>query len=187
MKKVLDETLESSPIIKRGEYNYFIHPIADGVPLFTSDLLRDVATRTIQRIDTNIDKIVTAEAMGIPIATAISMSTDIPYVVMRKRQYFLEGEVPVHQETGYSKGELYLNGVEKGDRVTIVDDVLSTGGTLIAVIKALEKAGAEIVDIVCVIERGDGKSKVKEITGYDVQTLVKIDVTENGVVILESN
>ena len=65
-------------------------------------------------IDTEIDKIVTAEAMGIPIVTAVSIATDIPYVIMRKREYLLEGEVPVHQETGYSKGELYLNGVKKG-------------------------------------------------------------------------
>jgi adenine phosphoribosyltransferase len=146
--------------------------------------LRDVATKIIKIADMDVDKIITAEAMGIPLVTAISLYTDIPYVIMRKREYKLEGEIPVHQETGYSKGELYLNGVKKGDRVLIVDDVLSTGGTMVAIIKALEKAGAHIKDIVCVIERGNGKEEVKKKTGYDVKTLVKIDVRDGKVVIL---
>jgi adenine phosphoribosyltransferase len=182
--EILEETLKSCPIVKRGEYNYFIHPISDGVPVMNPELLRDVATKIIKIADMDVDKIITAEAMGIPLVTAISLYTDIPYVIMRKREYKLEGEIPVHQETGYSKGELYLNGVKKGDRVLIVDDVLSTGGTMVAIIKALEKAGAHIKDIVCVIERGNGKEEVKKKTGYDVKTLVKIDVRDGKVVIL---
>ncbi len=181
---ILEKTLKSCPIVKRGEYNYFIHPISDGVPLMKPELLRDVATRIIKICDMNVDKIVTAEAMGIPIVTTLSLYTDIPYVIMRKREYLLDGEIPVHQETGYSKGELYLNGIKKGDNVLIVDDVLSTGGTMIAIINALEKAGANVNDIVCVIERGNGKEEVKEKTGYDVKTLVKIDVVDGKVVIL---
>jgi adenine phosphoribosyltransferase len=181
---ILEETLKSCPIVKRGEYNYFIHPISDGVPLMKPELLRYVATKIIKTCDMDVDKIVTAEAMGIPIVTTISLFTDLPYVIMRKREYLLNGEIPVHQETGYSKGELYLNGVYNGDDVLIIDDVLSTGGTMIAIIKALEKAGANIKDIVCVIERGNGKEEVKEKTGYDVKTLVKIDVVDGKVVIL---
>ena len=46
------------------------------------------------------------EAMGIHLATALSLETGIPFVVVRKRQYGLPGEVAVHQTTGYSQGEL---------------------------------------------------------------------------------
>jgi len=185
MKRLLETSLETCPIVKRGEYHYFIHPISDGVPLVEPELLRDVSTRVIQMIDTDIDKIVTAEAMGIPIVTAVSIATDIPYVIMRKREYLLEGEVPVHQETGYSKGELYLNGVKKGDKVVVLDDVISTGGTLVAIIRALQKAGAEIKDVLCIIDRGQGKNIVEKETGYKVKTLVKIEVVDGKVKILE--
>ncbi|WP_292460940.1 hypoxanthine/guanine phosphoribosyltransferase [Methanothermococcus sp.] len=179
---LLEKTLKSCPIVRRGTYDYFIHPISDGVPIMEPKLLREVAIRVIKIANMDsTDKIVTAEAMGIPIATAVSLYSDIPYVIMRKRRYLLEGEIPVHQETGYSKGELYLNGVNKGDKVLIVDDVLSTGGTMVAIIKALEKAGAHIEDIVCAIERGNGKEMVKEKTGYDVKTLVKIDVVDGKI------
>ena len=40
----LVESLESCPMVKRGEYNYFIHPITDGVPLVDPALLRDVCS-----------------------------------------------------------------------------------------------------------------------------------------------
>src|SRR5271157_68674 len=90
------------------------------------------------------------------------MITDIPFIIIRKRKYDLPGEIAVHQATGYSKGELYLNGITKGDRVLVIDDVISTGGTLKAVIGALEKAGAIIEDIIVVIERGEGKKLIEE-------------------------
>ena len=48
---------------------------------------------------------------------------------------------------------LYLNGVEAGDRVLIVDDMISTSGTMRGTIQAVRKAGAEIADIVCVGEK----------------------------------
>ncbi|HIQ32953.1 MAG TPA: purine phosphoribosyltransferase family protein [Methanothermococcus okinawensis] len=184
--KMLIETLKSSPVVKRGNYHYFVHPISDGIPQVDPHLLREVTTSIlkISNIE-DVDKIVTAEAMGIPLVTTLSLYTDIPYVIMRKRSYNLEGEIPVYQETGYSKGNLYLNGIERGDKVLIVDDVISTGGTMVAMIKALERAGAEIKDIVCVIERGRGREEVKKKTGYDVKTLVKVDVVDGKVVILE--
>lgn len=174
-------SLESCPMVRRGEYNYFIHPITDGVPLLEPTLLREVACAMIGVMDLgNVDKIVTAEAMGIHIGTTLSLMTDIPLNIMRKRQYSLPGEIAVHQSTGYAKGELYLNGIEKGDRVVVIDDVISTGGTMKAVIAALELAGAEVVDICVVIRRG-----VPDV-GRPVKTLVGIEVDENGVHVVDT-
>ncbi|MDD5188309.1 MAG: hypoxanthine/guanine phosphoribosyltransferase, partial [Methanoregula sp.] len=132
----LVESLGTCPMVKRGEYNYFIHPITDGVPVVEPALLRDVACAMIKMLDlNNIDKIVVVEAMGIHIGAVLSVMTDIPMTVMRKREYKLPGEVAVHQTTGYSKGELYINGIQKGERVVIIDDVVSTGGTMRALLK----------------------------------------------------
>ncbi|MGZ7068100.1 MAG: hypoxanthine/guanine phosphoribosyltransferase [Methanobacterium sp.] len=182
----LKKTLENSPIIKKGEYNYFVHPITDGIMLVEPDLLREVSEGIKEIADLNVDKIVCMEAMGIHIATALSLETGIPFVVVRKRCYNLIDEVAVHQVTAYSKGELYINGIRKGDRVLVVDDVLSTGGTMIAVLNAMKRCGVEIVDIVVVVEKGIGKINVKNETGFDVKTLVKVDVKDGKVVIEES-
>ncbi len=183
MLKNLRETMKNAPIVRRGTYNYFIHPISDGVPVVKPELLREVIACMVKNADLDVDKIVTIEAMGLPLGAALSTMTDIPFIIIRKRKYELPGEIAVHQTTGYSRGELYLNGITKGDKVLIIDDVISTGGTMRAVIKALEKAGAVIKDIVVVIERGEGKKSIEDL-GYDVQTLIKIDVDENGVKIL---
>ncbi|TAJ43541.1 hypoxanthine/guanine phosphoribosyltransferase [Methanofollis fontis] len=181
MLRRLIESLESCPMVRRGEYNYFIHPITDGVPIVEPALLREVACAMVCVMDlAGVDKIVTAEAMGIHIGTTLSMMTDIPLTIMRKRQYNLPGEVAVHQSTGYSSGELYLNGIERGDRVAVIDDVISTGGTMRAVIAALEGAGAEIADICVVIRRGEAD------VGRPFTTLVSIEVDESGVHVVDT-
>ena len=182
----LKKTLEESPIIKKGEYNYFIHPITDGIMLVEPELLKEVSNAITKVADLNVDKIVCMEAMGIHIATALSLETNIPFVVVRKRCYNLENEVAVHQVTGYSECELYINGLREGDRILVVDDVISTGGTMVAVLNALKSVGVEIADIVAVVEKGNGKKIVKKETGYDVKTLVKVDVNEGKVVIEDS-
>ena len=161
------------PMVKRGEYNYFIHPITDGVPVVEPALLRDVCSAMIKMIDwKDVEKIVVVEAMGIHIGAVLSVMTDIPMTVMRKREYKMPGEVAVHQTTGYSKGELYINGIKKGERVVIIDDVVSTGGTMRALLKALEIAGADVVDVCIAIQRGNPD------IGRPYKSLVRIDVTE---------
>ncbi|UGV40148.1 purine phosphoribosyltransferase family protein [Methanococcoides orientis] len=184
MLEVLQESLRKAPIVNRGEYPYFIHPISDGVPSLEPELLDEIAEHMISIAGTDYDRIVSIEAMGIPLATTLSLKTGIPLSIIRKRQYGLEGEVILSQSTGYSKGELYINGVNKGEKVLVVDDVISTGGTLKALLPALEKMGAQITNVIVVISRGDGAIQMRDM-GYEINTLVKIDVDQNGVSILE--
>jgi len=181
MFEKLKISLIEAPIIKKGQYNYFVHPITDGVPLVDPDVLKEAAEGIRKYGNLDVDKIVCVEAMGIHIATALSIMTGIPFVVVRKRQYGLDGEVAVHQITGYSKGELYINGLKEGDKVILVDDVVSTGGTMIAVLKAMEKMGVEIVDVFAVVEKGEGKYIVEEETGFEVKSLVKVNVVDGKV------
>lgn len=177
----LRESLHDAPIIDKDGYEYMVHPISNGVPMLDPELLREVVVGVIRAADLDVDKIVAPEAMGIHLATALSLQTDVPLVVIRKRSYGLEGEVSLHQTTGYSESEMYINDVEDGDRVLVVDDLLSTGGTLAAICDALDEIGAEIADIVVVI-RKVGESALDD-TGYDATSLVDITV-ENGDVVI---
>ncbi|MDR9411847.1 MAG: hypoxanthine/guanine phosphoribosyltransferase [Haloquadratum sp.] len=179
---LLRESLLDAPIIEKGEYEYFVHPISDGVPMLTPGLLREIVIKIIRKADlTDVDKIVTPAAMGIHISTAVSLMTDIPLVVIRKRQYGLDGEMPLSQQTGYDSNEMYINDVEAGDRVLVLDDVLSTGGTMVAVLDALEQIGAEIVDTVAVIKK-EGPNKL-DATDHHVKTLINVTVTDGAVAI----
>lgn len=177
----LKKTLEESPIIKKGEYNYFVHPVTDGIPLTQPEVLKEIAVAIKDHFRTDVDKIVCIEAMGIHLATALSLETGIPFVVVRKRQYGLPGEVAVHQTTGYSQGELFINGINSGDKVLLIDDVVSTGGTMIAVLQALKNMGVEIAEVVAVIEKGEGKKIVEKETGLKLKALIKVDVIDNKV------
>ncbi|MHB8053619.1 MAG: phosphoribosyltransferase family protein, partial [Methanoregula sp.] len=59
-----------------------------------------------------------------------------------------------------------------GDRVVIIDDVVSTGGTMKALLKALDIAGAEVVDVCIVIQRGSPD------IGRPYKSLVQIEVDD---------
>ena len=183
MLEELKKTLIESPIVKKGEYNYFVHPVTDGIPEMEPKVLKEIVAIIKEKANLDIDKIVCVEAMGIHLATALSLETDIPFVVVRKREYGLPGEVPIFQQTGYSEAKLYINSVEKGDKILLIDDVVSTGGTYIAVIKALQDMGVEISEAVAIIEKGDGKAIVEEATNQPLLTIVKLDVVDGKVVI----
>lgn len=182
---ILKESLRNSTIIQKGEYNYFINPITDGIPELSLELLIEVKNYISDIIDNGIqriNKIITIEAMGIPVATAVSLATNIPLTIIRKRQYNLPGEIIIDQETGYSNNKLYLNGINSGDHVVIIDDVISTGNTIVGIISALNEVGAIIDDIVIIVEKGFGASYLRA-QGHDIQTLVKINVNKNSVII----
>jgi adenine phosphoribosyltransferase len=183
----LKQSLLDAPIIEKGDYHYFVHPISDGVPMLEPELLREIVIKIIRKARLeDVDKIVTPAAMGIHISTAVSLMTDIPLVVVRKRQYGLEGEVALSQVTGYSESEMYVNDVYEGDRVLLLDDVLSTGGTLKGLTGALEDIGADIVDIVCVIKKEDGQNKLDD-SNYDAKTLINVVVEGGEVVIVDEH
>ncbi|HMB50436.1 hypoxanthine/guanine phosphoribosyltransferase [Natronoarchaeum rubrum] len=176
----LQASLHEAPIVDKDGYEYLVHPISNGVPMLDPELLREVVVGVMQAADLDgVDKIVAPEAMGIHIGTALSLQTDIPLVVIRKRQYGLDGEVALHQTTGYSESEMYINDVAEGDRVLLLDDLLSTGGTLAAVTGALDEIGAEIADIVVVIRKVGGSAL--DDTEYEATSLVDITVEDGEV------
>ena len=183
MLEEVKKSLEASPIVKKGDYNYFVSPISDGLPTMDPKMLRELSLIVHKHADLNVDKIVAVEAMGIHLATALSLATDIPFVVIRKRQYGLEGEKEVYQKTGYGSSNLYVNDLHPGEKILLIDDVVSTGGTMIALLKTLKDMGLEIKSTVAVIEKGEGKEIVEKETGMKVLTIVKLDVVDGKVVI----
>ncbi len=183
----LEDSLLSAPVIEKEGYHYFVHPISDGVPMLEPGLLREIVIKIIRKAQLeDVDKIVTPAAMGIHLSTAVSLMTDIPLVVIRKRQYGLKGEVALSKATGYGESEMYVNDVDPGDRVLLLDDVLSTGGTLHAILGALEDIGAEVVDVVAVIKKVGGPNEL-EGTDYAVKTLINVEMVDGEVRVVDAH
>jgi adenine phosphoribosyltransferase len=183
--KYLEKSLNEAPIVKKGEYDYMIHPITDGVPYITPELLKEVSDEMKKRIKKcgKFDRIVTMEAMGIPLASTLSLDLGVPFTIIRKRQYGLPGEVSVEQVTGYSKSKMYINGLKKGDTVILVDDVLSTGGTLKAVLYVLKEMGVVVKGVFIAIYKGICKDEIVRIYNVPIITIVDIEVIDGKVVI----
>jgi adenine phosphoribosyltransferase len=183
--KQLEKSLYEAPIVKKGDYDYVIHPITDGVPYIAPELLKEVTNEMKKHIKKSgsFDRIVTMEAMGIPLASALSLDLGIPFTIIRKRQYGLPGEVSVEQVTGYSKSKMYINGLKKGDTVILVDDVLSTGGTLKAVLYVLKEIGVVVKGVFIAIYKGSCKEEIIKAYGIPITTIVDIDVVGGEVII----
>ena len=184
---ILQDSLRGSPIIWKGDYPYFIHPISDGIPRMDADVLRATRDLIVEVVDwSKIDLIVSVEAMGLPLLAAVGDATGKPTVVIRKREYGMEGEVRVDVSTGYSQSSTYINDISPGERILIVDDVISTGGTLEPILATLEDMGVVLQDIVIAIEKGEGRKRLaKERPGWPIRTLAHIDIIDGKVEILE--
>ena len=185
--EVLKQSFIKAPIIWKGDYPYFIHPITDGVPRLEPDVLKAIIELSVPLIDwQSVDMILGIEAMGLPLMAPLSMRTGIPMVIARKRQYNLKGEIEINQETGYSKGSIFLNDIKQGENLVIIDDVLSTGGTIRSVIEGVSKTGAVIQNIVVVVEKGPGMATLqKDYPEIRFDSLVKLEMDGEKIVILD--
>ena len=182
----LRESVANSPTIWKGDYAYFIHPLSDGVPRQSGEMLAEARDIVIEMVDWDeIDLILGIEAMGIPLASCISIATGKPLDIGRKRPYGLPGEVRVDRSTGYSKGSIFINDVNSGERVFVVDDVISTGGTLRAVLAAIEKAGAIVQDVIGVFEKNSIVSEIVAETGWPIRSLVRVKMDGDEVILLD--
>ena len=72
---------------------------------------------------------------------------------------------------------------EHKKEIIIVDDVLSTGGTLKAVLKSLKKIGVIVKCIIIAIDKGDSAKEITNENNIDVYTLANIIVKEGKIII----
>ena len=182
--EALKASLAEATVIERGDYDYIVHPITDGIPRVEPKVMIEVVDALAEVGNFDCDTILTVEALGIPLATALSLKIDKPFSIVRKKMYGLPGEVNLSQVTGYSKATLFINGVKAGDKVVIVDDVVSTGGTLWALVDALKKMQVQISDVLVVLEKTDKKAEIERKIGHAIKTLVKVEVVDGKVVVV---
>lgn len=108
------------------------------------------------------EALVTAEAKSIPIAHALSVATGKPYIILRKSYKPYMGNAIQTETLSITTGEpqtLYLDEKDhdliKGNRVVIVDDVISTGSTLQGMRMIMEKAGATVAAEAAILTEGE--------------------------------
>jgi len=121
----------------------------------------------------NVDKVVGIEARGFILASPVAYHFGAGFVPVRKKDKLpWETESEEYElEYGTATLEIHKDGVDAGERVLIVDDVLATGGTARATARLVERIGGKVVGIAFLIELGFLKGRQK-LDGYDLFTLI---------------
>ena len=140
--------------------------IASFVILGDTEIVRKTAPIIAKKLP-EVDFIVTAEAKGIPLAYEISKILNLnEYIVARKsiKAYMEEPiEFEVNSITTTNSQKLYLNNQDakkiKGKRIALVDDVISTGQSLKALERLVEKAGGKVLAKAAILAEGDAKDR----------------------------
>ncbi|KGB56833.1 Orotate phosphoribosyltransferase [Sphingopyxis sp. LC81] len=111
-------------------------------------LLRRVAAEMIPLLPKGTEVLAGLELGGIPIATAISLATDLPAAFVRK------------EAKEYGTCLAVEGGSVEGKRVVLIEDVITTGGAVADAARLVEDAGAEVIGVVCAIWRGNGLPQI---------------------------
>jgi len=90
------------------------------------------------------DKIAGPALGAVPIATAVSLATGIPMLMIRKSR------------KGYGTSKLIEGDLEEGDRVVVVEDVTTTGNSLLKAVEAVEDNGGVVIQALVAVDREEG-------------------------------
>ena len=148
----------------------------DITPLLASGIgLRHTVGALADHYMGKVDKIVGIEARGFIFGAAIAHAIGAGFVPVRK-----PGKLPsasighdYELEYGTNRVEMHVDGIAKGERVVVIDDLLATGGTALAALALLERCGATVVECGFVIELLDlpGRARLEK-AGQRVHSLV---------------
>src|SRR5947209_19451998 len=132
------------------------------------DVLIELGKMLAQCIPSNIDRIAGAELGAVPLAAAAAMYSNKPCVFIR------------NQKKDYGTAKQVEGILNAGERVVIVEDVLTTGGQVIEAAGSLKSTGAIIDRIIAVIDREEGARENIQGAGYVFESL--FTTTDLGVV-----
>lgn len=153
----------------------------DITPLFQDPkALRGFIDAFIQRyIDKDIQVIAGIDARGFLIGVSVAYALNISFVPIRKK-----GKLPWKTiskeytlEYGKEEIEIHIDACKKGDRVVIMDDLIATGGTMIAGIELVRELGGEVVEAATIVDLPDlgGSRKIEEVAKVPVFSICSFE------------
>jgi adenine phosphoribosyltransferase len=150
----------------------------DITPLLSNAEAFESIIRSFADLDDKADIAVGVEARGFILASALAIKRNIGFVPIRKK-----GKLPADTftqsyglEYGVDEVEIHCDAFRSGMKVTLIDDVLATGGTLEAAVKLINEAGAQLTSIIVLFEivALKGRSRLEKIApGIPIHALVK--------------
>ena len=114
--------------------------------LFETDpsLLKRIGASLAALVPRDTQRLAAPELGAVLLGGAVSMETGLPLLLVRK------------EAKGYGTAKQLEGRFERGERVTVIEDVVTTGGDSLRSIAALRDAGLEVIHLVVVLDRGEG-------------------------------
>jgi orotate phosphoribosyltransferase len=123
------------------------------------EILRELGVRFGKFVDASVDLIGGAELGGVPLAAAVSMQVNKPFIIIR------------NSKKDYGTSKQFEGPNPAGKRVLLVEDIATTGGQVLEAAKGLKEAGAVVVKIIAVIDRQEGARENIEGAGFGFASL----------------
>lgn len=143
--------------------------------LLNNKVFNDVIYRLAMHYqNAQISKIASVEARGFIFGSALAYALNTGFIPLRKPNKLPYKRIREEYalEYGTDSIEMHEDAINKGEKILIMDDLLATGGTILAAAKLVEKAGGDIVGIATVIELAflNGIEKIKKYPYYTLVT-----------------
>ena len=124
--------------------------------------------------DKKVDLVVGAESRGFLIGSALAYKMNCGFIPVRKKGKLPYKTISEEYALEYGTDTLYMHedAIKKGDNVLVVDDLIATGGTALAMIKMVEKLGGNVIGSSFLIELEELNGR-KEIEKYPINVLIK--------------
>ena len=148
--------LLSNPRVFRVLIDQFVHRYFDGRPAAIAGL----------------------DARGFIIGSVLAYELGIGFIPIRKKGKlpYTTVEETYELEYGSATVELHTDAVAAGDRVVLVDDLVATGGTMLAGARLLQRLGAEVIECASIVDLPElgGSAKIRD-AGLKLFTLVDFE------------
>jgi orotate phosphoribosyltransferase len=125
-------------------------------------ILKMVARELAERVPAGIDRIAGPELGAVALATAVSLETGLPFVIVRKGV------------KGYGRSRSIEGEMHEGERILLVEDVISTAAEALRAARALLEAGAKVEQVLAVIDREQEGRENLTAAGFRLETLFKL-------------
>ncbi len=147
----LSSYIETIPNFPSEGINFKWYPSLLKSPEAFSAVIQDLKSRYSQQ---NLDAICALDSRGFIFGAALAYEMKLPLVMIRKKGKLPKRSFQIDYALEYGKAcfEIEHDALNPKDRVIIIDDILATGGTANAAAKLVERLGAEVVEIACLIE-----------------------------------
>jgi adenine phosphoribosyltransferase len=160
-------------------YQYFIYPFK-GMTLVDTALYQLLGKFLARMVPKEAEVIVSIEADGIGIATFVAAELGLPLVIAKHFHYNVPC-VEFTQQAGYHKRQMYLPKCIEGKKVALIDCMVSTGGTIKAMVKAMEGMhDVTVLGTYCVNDKNNYRTKEKTLAGYAYKYLISATIDEQG-------